>query len=231
MHLEIKNYKAFLFDLNGTMINDMPYHITAWHRILNKLGANISLERMKEECYGKNHELLERIFPRRFSEEEKNKMSLEKEKQYQQEFKPYLKLIDGLEEFLKNAHDAGIKLGIGSAAILFNIDFVLDGLGMRKYFDAIVSADDVTNSKPDPETWLKCAEKLKLHPRDCLVFEDTPKGAESALSAGMKLIIITNLHKKEEFSNYGNVIGFIDDYNSITVNFPSSRPITMKNKP
>jgi beta-phosphoglucomutase-like phosphatase (HAD superfamily) len=56
-------YKAFLFDLNGTMINDMRYHVKAWHRILNELGAMISMEKMKEECYGKNHELLERIFP------------------------------------------------------------------------------------------------------------------------------------------------------------------------
>lgn len=63
--------KAFLFDLNGTMINDMQYHIDAWYNILNDLGANLSIERVKEECYGKNRELLERIFPGRFSEEEK----------------------------------------------------------------------------------------------------------------------------------------------------------------
>src|SRR5829696_2320945 len=82
-----KNYRAFLFDLNGTMIDDMQYHIHAWHRILNSLGAGISLEKTKEECYGKNHELLERIFPGVFSEEEKDKMSVEKEKEYQQKFK------------------------------------------------------------------------------------------------------------------------------------------------
>ena len=76
-------YKAFLFDLNGTMINDMPYHINAWYRILNGLGANISMEKMKDECYGKNHELLERIFPGRFCIEEKNRLSLEKERKYQ----------------------------------------------------------------------------------------------------------------------------------------------------
>jgi beta-phosphoglucomutase len=212
MNLEINNYKAFLFDLNGTMINDMPYHITAWHRIMNELVAVISFERMKQECYGKNHEVIERIFPGRFSAEEKTKMSFEKEEQYQKEFKPYLKLIDGLENFLKDAQEAGIKLGIGSAAIIFNIDFVLDGLGIRKYFDAIVSADDVTNSKPDPETWLKCVEKLQLRPRDCIVFEDSPKGAESALNAGMGCIIITNVHRREEFSSFSNVIGFIDNY-------------------
>src|SRR3989337_1841004 len=127
------HYKAFLFDLNGTMINDMPYHIKAWHRILNELVAGISMERMKYECYGKNNELLERIFPSRFTEEEKNRMSLEKEKQYQKEFRPQLQLIKGLDNFLKQSQEAGIKMAIGSAAIMFNIDFVLDGLNIRHY--------------------------------------------------------------------------------------------------
>src|SRR5438067_3469901 len=67
-----KNYKALLFDLNGTMIDDMQYHIIGWHRILTALGADISLEKTKKECYGKNHEFLERIFPGIFSEEEKD---------------------------------------------------------------------------------------------------------------------------------------------------------------
>ena len=208
--------KAFLFDLNGTMINDMPYHVSAWHAIMNALGANITLEKMKQECYGKNDEVIERIFPGRFTDEEKTKMSFEKEKQYQQDFKPSLKLIAGLERFLVDAHGAAIKLGIGSAAITFNIDFVLDGLDIRKYFDVIVSADDVINSKPNPETWLKCADELEVSPAECIVFEDSPKGAESALNADMKCIIITNSHEQAEFANYRNVIRFIDDYNSMS---------------
>ena len=213
----MQDTKAFLFDVNGTMINDMQYHILAWHRIMNEFGAGISIEKMKEECYGKNHELIERILPGRFTEKEKDKLSLEKERQYQRDFRPHLKLIDGLGRFLKESRSAGIKLGIGSAAIRYNIDFVLDGMGNREYFDAIVSADDVGRSKPDPETWLKCAALLRLPPGDCHVFEDSPKGAESALNAGMRCIIITTLHNKEEFSNYTNVIGFINDFNDIFI--------------
>jgi HAD superfamily hydrolase (TIGR01509 family) len=181
---------------------------------------------MKQECYGKNHDVIERILPGRFTDEEKTKMSFEKEKQYQKEFRPHLKLIDGLEEFLKSAQAAGIKLGIGSAAIMFNIDFVLDGLGIRKYFDAVVSADDVSKSKPNPETWLKCAKKLRLKSSDCLVFEDSPKGAESALNAGMKAIVITNLHNRDEFSSFPNLIGFIDEYCRLSRDLSQSAGIT-----
>lgn len=208
-----EKYTAFLFDLNGTMIDDMAYHIQAWHRILNDLGANISLERMKEECYGKNHELLERIFPGRFSLEEKNDMSYQKEKQYQEHFRPYLKLLDGLHDFLIKAHDGGIKTAIGTAAILFNVDFVVDGLNIRPYIDAVVSADEVESSKPHPETFLKCARLLHQQPGDCLVFEDAPKGAEAAQNAGMDCMVITTLHQPEEFAHLQNIIGFINDYN------------------
>jgi beta-phosphoglucomutase family hydrolase len=208
------SYKAFLFDLNGTMINDMHYHITAWHKILNGLGAEISMEKMKVECYGKNHELLERVFPGRFTYEEKDKMSLEKEKQYQREFRPQLQLIKGLDEFLQQSKEAGTKLAIGSAAIQFNIDFVLDGLNIRHYFDAFVSADHVSASKPDPETWLACAKKLNVLPKECLVFEDAITGVEAAYNAGMDCVVITTMHKKEEFSHFKNIISFINNYES-----------------
>jgi beta-phosphoglucomutase len=207
-------YKAFLFDLNGTMINDMPYHIKAWYRILNELGANISIERVKEECYGKNQELLERVFPNRFTNEEKNTISFEKEKQYQREFAPHLKLINGLDELLKRSCKTGISMAIGSAAILFNINFVLDGLRIREYFKVIVSADDVMHSKPDPETYTMCVDQLKVSPEDCLVFEDAPKGVEAAENAGIDCVVITTLHGREEFDKYGNVVAFIKDYNN-----------------
>ncbi|HYE55146.1 MAG TPA: HAD-IA family hydrolase, partial [Chitinophagaceae bacterium] len=175
------------------------------------------IERVKQECYGKNHELLERIFPGRFSAQEKDRMSYDKEIAYQDEFRPNLKLINGLEGFLQKAHAKRIKLAIGSAAIMFNIDFVLDGLNIRNYIDAIVSADDVSESKPHPETFLKCAEALSLPADECLVFEDAPKGAEAALNAGMDCMVITTLHDASEFSQYKNVIGFIGDYTDISL--------------
>jgi len=103
-------------------------------------------------------------------------------------------------------------MAIGSAAIPFNIDFVLDNLNIRHYFSAIVSADDVEKSKPHPQTFLDAAEKLGVNPADCIVFEDAPKGVETALNAGMQAVAITTTHEPAEFKQYPNILMFIRDY-------------------
>lgn len=210
--------KAFLFDLNGTMIDDMNYHVTAWHKLLNGLGANLTMEEMKEECYGKAKELIERILPGRFTEAERDAIGDKKEAVYREEFRPHLQLLPGLPEFLEEALQRGIKMAIGSAAITANIDFVLDGLNIRHYFSTIVSADDVSRSKPAPETYIKCAERLGVSPDECIVFEDVPKGVQSAANAGMRSVVITLLHTREEFDAFQNVISFSPDFTTLSVN-------------
>ncbi len=210
-----KKYKAFVFDLNGTMVNDMPYHIKAWHEKIIQLGGTLTLDEMKHQCYGKNDELLERVFPGKYSLEERIKIGNEKEAIYRIEFKPFLKLMDGLDQFLKKADQENIKMAIGSAAIMDNINFVIQNMHIEHYFNAIISANDVKNSKPDPETFLKCAEALSVAPADCLVFEDTPKGVECALNAGMQAVVILGEHEAAEFEQYKNVIHLVRDYQGL----------------
>jgi beta-phosphoglucomutase len=210
--------KAFIFDLNGTMIDDMQYHVKAWYHILNEdLGAGLSWEQVKSEMYGKNSELLVRVFGNdRFTKEEMDRISLEKEKRYQLEYRPHLQLIPGLQSFLEKAHTLHIPMAIGSAAIMFNINFVLDNLNIRHYFQAIVSADDVRISKPNPETYTNAAQLLGIPAAGCLVFEDAPKGVEAALNAGMPSVVLTLLHEKEEFAQYKNVVQYIKDYTHLS---------------
>lgn len=210
----MKHPKAFLFDLNGTMIHDMDFHSRAWHSLLNnELGGNFSMAEVKQNMYGKNQELLMRMFGKgHFTQEEMDRLSVEKEKRYQQEYLPQLALLPGLMDFLTKAHKKGIPMAIGSAAIPFNIDFVLDNLHIRHFFKAIVSADDVEKSKPHPETYLKTAGLLGVAPANCLVFEDVPKGAEAALNAGMKCVILTTTHREEEFAYLNNILHFAPDF-------------------
>jgi beta-phosphoglucomutase len=210
----MEKWDAFIFDLNGTMINDMEYHLNGWYDVLNNdLKAGLSRAEVRSNMYGKNEELLDRVFGKgHFSKEQADKIALEKEKRYQEVFLPHLELIAGLPSFLERAKADQIQMAIGSAAIPFNIDFVLDNLSIRHYFDTIVSANDVIVSKPDPEVFLKAAKRLKVAPEACLVFEDAPKGVEAALHAGMKCIAITTMHTKEEFNNSPNILHYVSDY-------------------
>jgi beta-phosphoglucomutase len=219
-----KKFSAFLFDLNGTIVDDMHYHITAWHKIFLALGVDMTYEETKAQCYGKNEEVLERVLPGRFSFEERTAMGISKERKYQEEFRPFLQPIAGLESFLQAAKDAGIKMGIGSAAIKYNVDFVLDGLNIRQYFEVIVSADDVAHSKPHPETFLKGASLLGIAPEKCLVLEDATKGVEAAIHASMKSLVLTTMHEKDDFIKYDDhIIAYGKNY----LEFPSINDILM----
>jgi beta-phosphoglucomutase len=206
--------KAFILDLNGTMIDDMQYHAKAWYAILNdELQAGLSMEEVKKQMYGKNEEVLQRIFEKNyFTDEEMRALSLEKETRYQKIYAPHLKLVKGLTDFLEQCKQHNILLAMGTAAIPFNIDFTLDTLHIRHYFSVIVSADDVSRSKPDPETFIKAALQLHVDFKECIVFEDAPKGVEAAMNAGMKSVVITTMHSEKEFARYNNILFFIKDY-------------------
>lgn len=208
---------AFLFDLNGTIVDDMAYHKKVWYHVLvNELGAKMSFEQVAAEMYGKNSELLDRVFGKgHFSPEQVQEIEMAKERKYQEIYRPVMKPLPGLMDFLEAARSAGIPMAIGSAAIPFNIDFVLDELQIRSYFSSIVSAFDVPVSKPNPDVFLKGARDLGAAPDNCIVFEDAPKGVEAAANAGMKAVAITTMHTEEEFSSYNNIIAYTSDYKTL----------------
>jgi beta-phosphoglucomutase len=209
--------KAFLFDLNGTMVDDMSYHLEVWYDLLvNDLGARMTRAQVKQEMYGKSQEVLKRVFGTdRFTPEQLDQLAFQKELRYQQFYKPHLDLVPGLFAFLEDAYNSGVKMALCTAAVPSNISFVLDTLKIRHYFSAIVGADDVGISKPHPETFLKAADLLQTDPIDCIVFEDVPKGVEASFNAGMQAVVLTTTHRHDEFKQYPNVILYIDDYQSI----------------
>ena len=208
-----KNPEAFLFDLNGTMIDDMKYHLEVWFEVITKdLGANLTREELSSQMYGKNEEVLIRIFGEsRFKQFNFDAISQAKEERYQEIYKPHLQLLPGLHDFLQSTKEK-IKMAIGSAAPPFNVDFVLDNLKIRDYFQAVVSGVDVVESKPHPEVFLKAAKRLGVKPSSCIVFEDAPKGVEAAANAGIECVVVTTMHDANEFTSYNNVRLFISDF-------------------
>jgi len=195
------------------MIDDMHYHELAWYDVFVKqLKAPLTFEEVKAQLYGRSDEIFNRIFgPEKFSIEDIESITNRKEERYREEFISHLKLIKGLDTFLEKLRSNKVPLAIGTAAPVLNVDFVLDNLKLRHYFQAVIGPDDVAVSKPDPEVFLKASSSLGIPPEHCVVFEDSPKGIEAASRAGMKAIGVTSYHTSDELKNK-NLLFTIEDY-------------------
>jgi beta-phosphoglucomutase len=108
--------------------------------------------------------------------------------------------------FLEESRDLGIRMAVATAAPVGNMEFILDGLDLRRFFGAIVTAADIVNGKPDPEIFLKSAEKLGVEPENCIVFEDALGGFEAARRAGMTAIGITTVNSAETILAQAGVV-------------------------
>ena len=95
---------------------------------------------------------------------------------------------------------------MGTSAPKENLDFIMEALDLRKYFDAFLHSADVTNGKPDPEIYLKAADRLNARPDSCVVFEDSVAGVKAGLNAGMKVVAVTTTHSADEFEGADLVI-------------------------
>jgi beta-phosphoglucomutase len=210
--------KAFLFDLDGTLIDTMPAHFKTWQLVVKEMGSPLEGEALMNQLYGNGAELMNRIVPgRTFTEGEARAIVAEKEERYRTLYGNEITVLEGAREFLEQALQQKIPMGIGTASNQANIDFALDKLDLRRYLNAIVGADDVQLSKPHPETWLKLAAELNTPPEQCIVFEDAPKGVEAALAAGMKAVAITGHFSANDFGKYENILQIVPALNMLNI--------------
>lgn len=210
---------AVIFDVDGTMIDNNPYHKKAWTIFLKKHG--ISLDNFDyKKLFGKhNKEILNIVFSRELSEEESKKNAFEKEAIYREIYSPHIKPQKGLANLLKKFKDMGIKIGTATSAPPENLDFILDELGIRSFFDACVDASQVKKSKPHPEIFYFTARKLNTQANECLVFEDSPSGIKGAVNAGMKVIGV-NVTDPELAKKHCEII--VDDFEEFLRKYISS---------
>jgi len=194
---EIKNYKGLIFDLDGTLINSMPYHALAWKQVANEHGFDIDIKdiyamggsasRDIAAFYKNKGEPVGDI-----DEYVKRKIAIF------QENIPKIEVFDKIFNELKEAKALGIKIAIGTGTRTANANRILKEKGLLDYIDTLVTADDVTRHKPNPDTFLVAAKRLELSPQDCLVFEDGQLGIKAALRGGFDCIEV----KDNEMINY-----------------------------
>jgi beta-phosphoglucomutase len=210
--------KAFLFDLDGTLIDTMPWHFKTWQLVVTEMGSPLQGTELMNELYGNGAELMNRLVPgRTFTEAEAKAIVDAKEERYRKLYGKQITVLEGAIEFLDEAKKLNIAMGIGTASNQANIDFALDQLQLHAYFAAVIGADDVELSKPHPETWLKLAEALQAKPEQCIVFEDAPKGVEAAQKAGMKAVAITGHYTANDFGDYDNILKIVPSLNALQV--------------
>ncbi len=207
---------AVIFDMDGTLIDNTLYHYRSWQMMYKKYRkGDLSKETYYTSISGVPVlETIRRVFGEGKSEEELHALLNEKESFYRESYAPYIHPVNGLENFLAELKDAGIKIAMGTSATQEDIDFVFDHIAIRDDFDVIINSTMVTKPKPDPQVYLKAAKKLDMPPTRCVVFEDSLAGIKSGNSAGMKVVGITTGHTVTELQPVNLVI---DDYAGLTV--------------
>jgi len=209
--------EAIIFDLNGTIVDDGPYHDQAWRAYAKKLGFEVSAEEFKQNMWGKNNEaILTYLFKKTLDKAFIEKHAEDKEALYRQIYGPHLKEIAGLTDLLKALKTKGIKRAVATSAPLKNLNFVLNGLNIREYFEVIVDDSQILNSKPHPEVFLTAAKQMKVKPENCVVFEDSLFGFQSARSAGMQVVGITTAFSNAELQKLGITLA-IENFTEISL--------------
>lgn len=195
-----KSIRACIFDMDGTLVKNHQYHLEAWMKFWEKHKIHVSRQQMLEQFGRKNREILEAILGKTFTDIEAEALAAEKEELYRNLYRPHIRPIDGLYEFLNQLKKRKIKLALATSAPPLNVDFVLDALNLRFYFDCIVDATMVERGKPHPDIFLKAAACAGELPVNCLVFEDANAGIQSAREAGCLVVAMLTTHSRHELN-------------------------------
>lgn len=187
------NFKGLIFDLDGVIVDTAKYHYLAWKSLSERLGIEFTEkdnERLKGVSRMASFEIILEIGGRTMSQGEKEACCAEKNDLYVSYIKQLTQndILPGVSAFITDARAKGFKLALGSASK--NSMLILNRLGIKGYFDAIIDGTKVSKAKPDPEVFVKGAEELGLDPAACIVFEDSEAGIEAAHRGGMKAVAI-----------------------------------------
>jgi beta-phosphoglucomutase family hydrolase len=182
--------RAVVFDLNGTLVDDIAFHFQAWKSLADRLGVAMD-EAIFQSFNGlKNDDIFPRLLGRDIGPALVEALGREKEEQYRALYRPHLAPVRGAEELFARLRSAGVKLGLASSSPEENRRMVLEGLKWSDAFDVVVVPTDLPG-KPAPDIYLAAAERLDAPPAACIAFEDAENGVRSASAAGMFVIGVT----------------------------------------
>ena len=186
MELKIhQNAKALIFDLDGTLSDSLPVHIASWNAVCEKLNCTFDERILVEMTGAPTLSFAERIKREQNLEITAEELVVLKQQEFWKNINQ-IKPHDAVIDLMKSAHGK-IPMSVGTGASRTSAMLQMKELGIDQLFDFIVTADDVDRHKPEPDTFLKCAELMGVEPKYCQVFEDGELGMQAAQTAGMFL--------------------------------------------
>lgn len=210
--------RAFIFDMDGTMVDSMPAHARAWDWFRQRHGVRMSVEEILRRTTGRNGvECVRELLGQQVPDDEATRLVGEKEAKYREIFGQEFREVAGFSAFARQVQDRGLKLAIATAGDRPNLAFVLQHLKLRRAPDAEVRGDMGLPGKPAPDLFLEAARRVGAAPHECVVFEDAPFGIEAAGRAGMRAVAICSTHQAEELAG-AHVIASVRDYEELMKN-------------
>ncbi|TRX60667.1 HAD family phosphatase [Fulvivirga sp. M361] len=215
----MNNIKGIIFDMDGTLLDNMHHHREAWLFFLKKHHIELSPEQFDKQNHGSLYEIIKRFFPGITDSQKISELGQEKEAIYRQRYKD-VKEIEGLSDLLLTLQEKKVKALLGTMGDIPNIDFVLDHLNIREFFDSITGGHEVSQGKPNPEIFLLSMKKSGLKADECVVIEDTISGIQAAKRADIRVIGITTSFQAGELMQHGcdHVIGNFQELKALLFN-------------
>lgn len=197
---------AFIFDMDGVIIDSNPFHKIALKQFCKKYGHDLDEEQLKAKIYGRtNKDWITNVFGQ-LDEGQLRAYAEEKEALFREIYANDIRPLDGLISFLDAMDRLSIPRAIATSAPRANVDFTLGRTGITKYFTTILDDSFVTKGKPDPEIYTRTVTALNQKPDQCVVFEDSLSGVQAGKAAGCKVVGITTTHTAEELKDTDLVI-------------------------
>ena len=203
--------KGIIFDMDGTIVDSLPYHYEAWKIFFNENKVENFSEKLNEYKGGGTLDLMRTVYGNQYSKKELKKMSEDKEKIFRKIYKGEIKQILGFNKFLDELKSKDIMVGLASNAIRKNVSMIINELEIDDYFDSIICGDEVINGKPNPEMFNETIDRFNINKDECLIFEDSLEGVLAAKNSGIKVIGITSSSSNKVLTDAGCVMS-ISDY-------------------
>ena len=210
--------RAIIFDMDGVIIDSMPYHFLAWYEALRPYGVRVSCFDVYSKEGEKWEKTLKDLLGRakiKYSARMLKEIFLKRQIIFKKNFKRFI--FQGVEDFLICLKRQGYILGLVTGSPIEGVEKILPAK-IRLLFNSIVAGNQVKRGKPHPEPYLKCAQSIGLKPRQCLVVENAPFGIESAKKAGMFCVALTTSLPREYLSKadivadkLSDIFGFIEN--------------------